>query len=93
MSAVVYATFDDVVENMVFQCSLATVFDSLIPVLQAWRIANAVPLAVEMSQHNKNEMLGIVTGLTVATGTDINCYPRGALTALYFDLKGNPIDP
>lgn len=88
-----YVTFDDVVENMVVQCELATVFDSLIPVLQAWRVANAVPLAFELSQHNKNELLGILTGLTVATGTDINCYPRGQNTALYFDINGNPITP
>lgn len=93
MGAVMYETFDDVVENMVYQCSLATVFDSLIPVLQAWRVANAVPLAVEMSQHNKNEMLGIVTGMTVATGTGLNCYPRGELTSLFFDLDGNPVTP
>lgn len=93
MAAVPYVTFDDVVENMVYQCSLATVFDSLIPVLQAWRVANAVPLAVEMSTLNKNRMLGIVTGLTVATGTDLNAYPRGYDTAFYFDLDGNPVTP
>ena len=91
--AVPLVTFDDVVENMVYQCSLATVFDSLIPVLQAWRVANAVPLAVEMSTLNKNEMLGITTGLVVATGTDLNAYPLGYDTALYFDLDGNRVDP
>lgn len=93
MAAVPNTTFDSVVENMVYQCSLAAVFSDLIPLLQAYRLANAVALAVPMSDHNRNEMLGIVTGLTVATGTDLNCYPRGAETALFFDLDGNPVSP
>lgn len=85
--------FDSVVANMVEQCSVGAVLGDLVPILQAYRVANAVPLATPMSTLNKNTMLGIVTGLTVATGTDLNCYPRGINTAIYFDVNGNVVFP
>lgn len=91
MAAVVYDTFDDVVENMVYQASAFAVLGDLIPILQAYRIANAPALSVHMSDSNKNDMLGHLTGCVVGTGTDLNAYPLGYATALFFDLDGHVV--
>jgi len=89
--AVTYAKYDDIVENMVAQCDSFTALGDLIPILQAYRIANAVPLAFDMTQDDKNDMLKILTGCVVATETDLNCYPTGLATTTCFDEDGDPV--
>lgn len=91
MAATVLETFDDFVENMTFQCGVSPVYDSLVTVINAWRVANAVPLAIDLTQANKNACLKVYTGCVAATGTDLNCYPDGLATTFCFDRDGNPI--
>lgn len=91
MGAVLYEKLDDIVENMEWQCDINAALSGLVPILQAFRVANAVALSLDMTQDENNAMLATLTGLTVATGTILNCYPRGAETALFFDIDGNPV--
>lgn len=91
MAAVVYETFDDIAENLTYQCSEFAVLSDLITVINVWRVANAVALAVPLSEQNINDMLRLLTGCTVATQTDLNCYPRGLATTLLFDRDGHPV--
>jgi len=89
--AVDYVTFDDICENLTYQCSEYAVLSDLITLINAYRVTNAVPLAVELSETNINDMLRLLTGCTVATGTELNCYPRGLVTTMLFDADGNEI--
>lgn len=93
MPAVPYVVIADVVNNMIFQCEVSSLLDDLVGVLEDYLSDNPTLEFVGMDEHDRNEMLGIVTGMTVATGTVLNCYPRGAETALYYDLDGNRVDP
>jgi hypothetical protein len=93
MTAVMYETVGDVVRNMQFQCSVSSALDDLVGVLDTYMTDHPSDMLIGLTEHDKNEMLGIITGCTVATGTDLNCYPRGAETALFFDLDGNPVSP
>jgi hypothetical protein len=86
--AVTYVTFDDVVENMEVQCDTGAVLSGLVTILQAYRIANAVALATPLSETNINVLIKIITGMVVATGTDLNCYPTGLATSRCFDEDG-----
>jgi len=91
--AVPYLILDDVVRNMIVQCDISAGLADLITVLEEYRTEHIMDLATPLVEHDRNLMLGIITGMTVATGTTINCYPRGAETSLYFDIDGNPVSP
>ena len=91
--AVPYLFLDDVVRNMIVQCDISAGLSDLITDLELFRVTHAMDLATPLVEHDRNLMLGIITGMTVATGTILNCYPRGAETALYFDIDGNPVPP
>jgi len=93
MGAVPYLSVGDVVRNMQFQCSVSPALDGLVDVLNDYMADHPSDMLIGLDGHDRNEMLGIITGCTVATGTDLNCYPRGAETALFFDLDGNPVTP
>lgn len=91
MPAQPIVTFDDIVENMIFQCEVDVTFFSLAVALEAYRAANSTALNVDVSQDTKNECLKKYTGCVVSTGTDLNCYPLGDDTTKCFDLSGNPV--
>jgi hypothetical protein len=93
MGAVPYLSVGDVVRNMQFQCGVTATLDDLVGVLEDYMTDHPSDMLIGLTEHDRNIMLGIITGCTVATGTDLNCYPRGAETALFFDLDGNPVTP
>lgn len=91
MAATPLERWDDVVNNMIFQTSLDGSLSGLEPILQAYRLANIVPLSVPMTQDDKNDSLKVYTGCVVSTGTNLNCYPTGLATTVCFDLNGDLI--
>jgi len=93
MSAVPYVTLADVVTNMQFQCEIDDLLSGLVTILADYLSDNPSLASVGMDTDAKNHMLRIVTGLTVATGTAINCYPRGFDDSLCFDLSGAQVFP
>jgi len=89
--AVPYITLDDVVENMIVQCGVHPNLSDLTVILEAYRVADGIPLTVPLLQDGRNAMLKILTGCVVATETDLNCYPSGLATTICFDIDGNPV--
>lgn len=67
----------------------------IFPVVQAALVAemvlNPAWATIEMSEEELNATLKLLTGLTVATQTVLNCYPRGLDTTLCFDVDGNEV--
>jgi hypothetical protein len=90
MSAVNLVTLDTWAQNMVWLCGVSPIFGDLATVIQVWRVAQVVPLALDMTQDEKNVGLRLLTGFVSGTQTDLNCYPVGLETTFCFDLDGNP---
>lgn len=91
MSAVNYVTLDDVLANCQFQCEASVGLAGASAVIEAYRIANAGFLSNPLSSDEKLGVLQKLTGCTVGTGIDVNCYPRGLAETTCFDLDGNPV--
>jgi hypothetical protein len=91
MAAVPYVTLDDVLRNVQFQLEVSVGLAGASAVIEAYRLANAGFLSNPLSVDEINGSLKNLTGCTVATGTDMNCYPRGDVDVSCFDLSGNPI--
>lgn len=92
MAATPYLTLDSVLANCQFQCEVSTGLAAAAALIEAYRLANAGFLSIELSIDEKNGVLKRLTGCTVATGTEMNCYPRGFDDTLCFDLSGEPIE-
>lgn len=86
-----YLTLDSVLANMQFQCEVSAGLLAFSAVIEAYRLANSGFLSNELSVDEKNGVLRKLTGCTVATGTEMNCYPRGFDDTLCFDLSGEPV--
>lgn len=91
MSAVYILTLDNIVENFEFLCECSADLSELQGVIHDYRITHSELLSLEVTTEISNEFLKELTGVTVATGTDLNCYPRGLLETACFDLDGNPL--
>ncbi len=91
MAAVPYVTLDDVCANLQFLCEVSAGLAGVSAVIEAYRLANMGFLSNPLSQDEIDGCLKNLTGCTVATGTDMNCYPRGFDDSLCFDLSGAPI--
>lgn len=91
MAATPYLTLDDCLANMQFQCEITVGLAPMSAVIEAYRIANSGFLSAVLTVDEKNGMLKKLTGCTVATGTVLNCYPRGFDDTLCFDLSGDAV--
>lgn len=91
MSATPYLTLDDVLANMVFQCEVNALLVPFAAYIDAYRVINSGFLSDTLSVDDINRMLRLLTGCTVATGSDLNCYPRGIDDTVCFDLDGNEV--
>lgn len=67
----------------------------IFPVVQAALAAemllNPGWATTDMTEEEVNLTLKKLTGMTVATQSDLNCYPRGLDDTICFDLDGNEI--
>lgn len=91
MAAQPYTTIGSVALNLIYQCDGIVGMESLQAAIGLWMVGNPIVVGSSLSQDEINDMLRKLTGCTVATGTDMNCYPRGADLTTCFDLDGNEI--
>lgn len=63
----------------------------LAEVIQDWIDENPDYWELELSQEDLNALLKELTCCIVGTGTTLTCYPTGLITAILFDIDGNPI--
>jgi hypothetical protein len=86
------------VTYMDYATNLSNVMNDILPIfpvvqaaLAAEMLLNPVWATIEMSEGEINDTLRLLTGLTVATGSDLNCYPRGLDLTTCFDIDGNEV--
>lgn len=91
MAAQPYKRVLDVALNLIFQLDAVAGMSEVQAGIGLWIAANPIFVLSELSQDEINDTLKKLTACTVATGTDLNCYPRGHDTALCFDLEGNEV--
>jgi hypothetical protein len=91
MPAVMYTNLNSVCDNLRFQVGDIVGLEVVTAAIAALQVANPSWLVEELDTDEKNNMLRKLTGCTVATGTDLNCYPRGLDSALCFDLDGHEV--
>lgn len=60
-------------------------------VIQDWIDENEDYWDLELSQDDLNALLKELTCDVVGTHTDLSCYPLGVLTAILYDIDGNPL--
>jgi hypothetical protein len=60
-------------------------------VIQDWIDENEDYWELELSTEDHNALLKELTGNVVGTGTNLSCYPLGVVTAILFDVDGNPV--
>jgi hypothetical protein len=70
---------------------IPAIFSVVQVALAAEIIANPAWMTTDLTVEEKNEILKRLTGFTVGTNTDLNCYPRGFDTTLCFDLDGEEV--
>jgi hypothetical protein len=83
---------------MDFAVNLYNVMNDILPVfpvvqaaLTAEMLLNPAWALQSLTEEEINATLRLLTGLAVATGTDLNCYPRGLDLTVCFDIDGNEI--
>jgi hypothetical protein len=91
MAASNYVYYADVIYNCEFQLGQLTLLLPLQAILTAYRVANPEFNSLLLTEGDILNQLKALTGCTVGTGIDANCYPRGEAEFSCFDLEGNPI--
>lgn len=92
MANVVYVT------DMDFAINVYNMMNDILPIFPVVQAALAAEMVLNpswavtnMTQDEINATLKLLTGLTVATQSDMNCYPRGLDTTQCFDVDGNEV--
>lgn len=89
---VIYKTYQDFAQNVYnLMNEVLPIFPVVQAALAAEMVLNPAWAFIDMSEEEINLTLKKLTGMTVATGSDLNCYPRGLDDTLCFDVDGNPI--
>jgi len=91
MSATPYTDIGSFADNLIFLAQTNSVGFLIAEVIQDWKDDNPDFLDLPLSVEDVNNVLRALTGMTVATGTDLNCYPRGEVDTILFDLDGSPV--
>lgn len=92
MANVPYVTYYDYAVNLNnVMGDVLSIFSVVQATLAAEILLNPGWGLTVMSEEEINATLKLLTGLTVATGTDLNCYPRGLDLTTCFDLDGNEV--
>jgi hypothetical protein len=78
-------------ENIVFQLQGEPTSALIVACIESEMLLNPTWFLVILNDDEKHDILRRQTATTSALTPDINCYPRGAATALCYDLDGNEI--
>lgn len=89
MGAVVYNTLKDLMDNLVFQCTVSSDLSELSGVIHDYSITHDSITELPITTTINNLIVKSLTGCVVATQTDLNCYPVGLNDTLCFDSDGN----
>lgn len=82
----------DYIRNIAELCDASPVLLPLRVVIEGYLVLNAEIFdALNMTEENRNYALRLLTGFTVSTRVNVNCYPRGETTTILFDLDGNEV--
>lgn len=90
-SAVYYTDIASFADNLVFLCQTNSVTYLIAEVITDWLAENEDYGDLPLSTEDVNSILKALTGMTVATNTDLNCYPRGLESQILFDLAGDEV--
>lgn len=89
---VVYSTYMDFAQNVYnLMNEVLPIFPVVQASLAAEMLLNPSWALTPMTESEINLTLKKLTGMTVATQSDLNCYPRGHDTTICFDLDGNEV--
>lgn len=89
---VVYNTYMDFAQNVYnLMNEVLPIFPVVQAALAAEMLLNPGWATTDMTEEEVNLTLKKLTGMTVATQSDLNCYPRGLDDTICFDLDGNEI--
>lgn len=92
MPASVYVTEMDFAENVYYLMNeVLPIFPVVQATLATEMVLNPVWALTNLTTDEKHETLRVLTAMTVALNSDLNCYPRGEAETLCFDLDGNPV--
>lgn len=91
MAASPYVYVADIIYNCEYQLGQVAVLIPLQAILTAYRAANPTLATLHLTESEILDQLKALTGCTVGTGIDANCYPRGEAEFSCFDLSGDPI--
>jgi len=91
MAATNYYTLNDICYNLIYQIEGVVGLELVIAAITALQAINPGWGVFTITQADRNDMLRKLTGCTVATLPDINCYPRGEVETRCYDLDGMPI--
>jgi hypothetical protein len=91
MAATPYVTLMDFYSNILFQLEGEPTSTLIRDCITSEMLLNPAWLLVVLNDTEKHDILRRQTATTSALVPDINCYPRGAATALCYDLNGDEI--
>lgn len=86
-----YVTLGNFADNLEYQCQASEDLAELATLIHNYRLTHGSLMALEFTQPMLNNLLHLLTGCVVGTGTDLNCYPLGLLTSVFFDVNGEAV--
>lgn len=89
--AVYSDTIKDFADNLVGLALTNEIGALIAEVIQDWIDENEDYWELELSEDDHNALLKELTCNVVGTRTNLSCYPLGLVTAVLFDVDGNPL--
>jgi len=81
----------DYIRNVAELCDASPILLPLRVIIEGYLVLNPTFDSLNMTEDNRNYSLRLLTGFTVSTRVNVNCYPRGEVTTILFDLDGNEV--
>lgn len=93
MAAVNYLSLNAVCENLKYQIADIVGLELVVAAITSLEVLNPGWEVENFTEDDRNNMLRKLTGCTVGTLANVNCYPRGYAETILFDLDGHPLPP
>jgi hypothetical protein len=91
MPAVNYLTLNDICENLKYQIGDVVGLELVVAAITSLEVLNPGWEVATLTTDDRNNMLRKLTGCTVGIGEGVNCYPRGYVDTILFDLDGHEL--
>lgn len=86
-----YRSLNDICDNLRYQIEDVVGLELVVGAIAALQLANPAWAIETLDTEDRNNMLRKLTGCTVGTLANVNCYPRGYVDTILFDLDGHEI--